>query len=1196
MTKKFGALSSTKFRFLLGASASALALGGLTPAMAENEAEDLVVTGASAAAAVAAVQDTTPLADEDRDVVVVTGSRIRRPVDETIAVTDIDAVQFETRAFTNTIEALEDLPFVAVGVNNQGNATQFGDNNAFVNLLNFGTNRTVTLIDGRRAVSSNQGTVFVPGNVSGAQVDLTIINPSLIKTTEIQTVGSGPIYGADAVAGVVNVILDRDFEGLEFIAQGGITDEWDGEEFRVSGAWGSEVMDGRGHVVLAGEYLNSNAIYGSEDRPVTNSIDVINNPLSLSGTDGIPDQIFQANQQDPQIPLGGTLFTGQTDSGSAASFIFPNSCTGAAAAFCGANGGQTPYQFALANPSLNGLDPLAFFGTFGLASAYPTVPVGMGSAEAMAGLTSISVPLTFDASGNPVALNLGNFLPPNVADQDDLIGAGGFDNRHLRTLRAAQDRYTFNGLFKYEFTPALRYEGDLLYSRIENTQRSDNFGTQTGGGSITAGNGGVPIFYDQNPFVTAATQAQIADIVAANGGMSPFGQIGGENVFYMTRSLADITGSLQGNVTNMEGNISTTWRTSHALYGEFDGFNGNQLYWDIAFAYSRNKSENDGTNDILDVEFALATDVVDDGTGNAVCRQQTLASPEAINVRNPFLTNINIATGITPTQAQIDACVPLNLFGAGNASQAAIDYVTAEVDSENVAQQYYGAASLGGDLFELPGGPLAFNSQFEWRRETLTFTPGQVFELGLARSTIGQPGEGYARFFEGGTELRAPIFGGDVRPFGFNLLELEGAVRVVNRAGEGTPNGIANPSVETNTGTAITFTAGGRYSPFEGITFRGNRTRAVRSPSIVESLGAPQTGFSGIAQFFPCNAFFRNGGPSSGIRDQNCAAFEQQLGLPVGAFASLAPPPGTVPAGVAGNPNLENEIANNYTVGVVLQPDFIPGLTIQSDYINMRLDNQIQLAFFGDQCFDQPTWPNTQIGGLSVCDSIILATGPMGNLLGTPVTIPNTNIITGNPLIPQAIPGSLAPVQDPFTLGAALFSNANAGSFRLEAINSQIAYSFDVADLGMPAFGEVSLNGYVYYIRRFEASDSGTFGADTVNNRGEPGSEKFQTRLDVNHRIGPFSHQLQWFRNSAAVENPDDTAPLDEEPDYFRPESNFFNYSIAYDINDNFTTRFVVTNLTDHNLAPEFGYVSAGLPAPDNGIGRRFTLRVDARF
>jgi outer membrane receptor protein involved in Fe transport len=187
----------------------------------------LAVRAASALLLLAGVGSVNPvLAQQGEQAVieelVVTGSRIRRDTPlQNIAVIGIDAEQIDLRGFVNAIEGLEQLPFVSVGVNNQGNNTQFGDNNAFVNLLNLGSQRTLTLLDGRRFVSSNQGTVFVPGNATGAQVDLTIINPSLIKRTEVQTVGSGAVYGSDAIAGVVNVQLDRQFQGAEVIAQFG---------------------------------------------------------------------------------------------------------------------------------------------------------------------------------------------------------------------------------------------------------------------------------------------------------------------------------------------------------------------------------------------------------------------------------------------------------------------------------------------------------------------------------------------------------------------------------------------------------------------------------------------------------------------------------------------------------------------------------------------------------------------------------------------------------------------------------------------------------------------------------------------------------------------------------------------------------------------------------------------------------------
>jgi outer membrane receptor protein involved in Fe transport len=1181
--------SSLMVKRALIAGASALAMGLASGAHAQPAEE--IAGGAEADAAT-----------EDR--VVVTGSRIRRPVDQTIAVTEIGAAEFETRAFTNTIDSLEELPFVGVGTNNSGNGTQTGDNNAFVNLLGFGTNRTLTLIDGRRIVSANQGTVFVPGNVTGTQVDLTIINPALIKSTEIQTVGSGPIYGADAVAGVVNVILDREFTGFEATAQGGITQHGDGEEFRVAGAWGKKLFGGRGHLILAGEYFDSNGIYGdAENRPfsqngigggatigTTTLQQQVFNVLSANGADGIPDEVFINNVafRNQQLPATGLIALGRTNSGSTNNFNFPDLRPSAASgqrpafdAFVAATG-LSPYDFAIANPGVN---PLLFAGTFGLTSGFLTVPNTDPATAAF--LPRLAVPLTFGANGDARPYNVGDLLPPNLSDQNSIAGGEGFNEFGQNTIRAGQERISLNSLWSYELTPSVRYEGDLWYSRIENVQRANASPAQTPAGSITAGNAGLPIFIDENPFVTAGTRAQLDAIAAANGGPY-FSSIGGSRFFALYQTLFDIAGGLD----DLEGNTSTTWRTSHVFEGEFDAID-REFYWDLAFAYSRNKSENEGQTDVLDIEFALATDVVDIGAGPQ-CRQQTLAAPESVGIRNPGLAAINIATpgGLVPTQAQIDACVPLNLFGG--ASQAAIDYVLTESESANLSQQWYAAASIGGDVVQLPAGPWKFNWQVEFRQEELLFTPNDVFLLGTARATTGQAGEGTARFIEGGNEFNVPIFGGDVRPFAFNLLEFDGAVRVVHRSGQGTPGGLGSPPVDVASSTDVTFTAGGRWSPFEGVTFRGNKTRAVRSPSIVESLGAAQTGFSGLSAAFPCNAVNRNGGPTSGIRLTNCDAFEASLGLPAGTFAGLNPPAVAVPASVVGNPNLTNEISNNWTVGVVLQPDFIPGLTITSDYVSLFLRDQIALAFNGGSCFDDPAFPETLVGGLPVCDALVLAVANPANPSQFIIPSDGINIITGRPNVAAALAGSLAPAQSPFSIAAARFDNANAGLLLLNAINSSIRYSFDINDVvgGDLNLGNLTLFGNVYYIRKYDASATGDFATNTNPLRGEPGNEEIQTRLDVTHRIGRLTHSLQWSRLSDSEENVIDTAPLDEEPDHFRPVQNFFNYSVAYEINDNFTARLVVNNLTDTQFLPEFGISSPF----DNGIGRSFIFAINARF
>ncbi len=1133
--------------------------------------------------------------------VLVTGSRIRRDTDiQNIAVIEVDAQQMALRGYVNTIESLEQLPFVSVGVNNQGNNTQFGDNNAFVNLLNLGSQRTLTLVDGRRFVSANQGTVFVPGNATGAQVDLTIINPSLIRSTEVQTVGSGAVYGPDAIAGVVNVELDRNFQGSEVIGQFGMTDEADGRQRRISGAWGDDVLDGRGHLVLGAEYLELDAIYQGSRRDWTNNIALVNNPFSVSGTDGVANTIYQEDMIGNTFPAGGRVDLRQTNAGSSATFLFPRSCISAQTSNVAACNtftsrlGASPYDYMRGSPTV-GLNALAFAGTFGLSSGWPTVPTAAGSSEANAGLTRLAVPLTFDEKGNLVPLSLGQILPPNVAPQSSGVNSGGFDTRHLQTIQAAQERTSFNALFSYELTDSLRYEGDFLYSSIDNSQRADNFGSNTPAGSFTAGNAGIPIYYEQNPFVTAATRSQINSIIAANPA-SPFTTIGGQPVFFLQRSLADITGSMRGDVTNMEGNVSTTMSSGHTLKQDFEFLDRN-LYWEATLAYGRNESKNLAANDLLDVEFALATDVVRNAAGNPVCRQQTLAAPEAINVRNSFLSNLNIVTGLMPSKAQIDSCVPLNLLGIGLASPTAKDYVTGNASSTNTSEQRYASVQLGGDLFSLPAGDVLFNTEMQWRKEDLEFMPNQVGRLGLARTTISQPGIGYAEFLEAGTEFSVPVFGeGMSLPFVRNLV-IDGAVRVVDRKGEGTPNGISNPKVETDSGTARTFNIGALWSPTEWISFRGNRSRSVRSPSIVESLGAPQTGFATLAGSFPCNATNRNLGPASGIRITNCDAFEKKLGLPAGTFATLQPPTGSVPAGVGGNPAIENEVATNWTAGFVINPSFLEGLEIQADYLSIRLDGQIGLTFLGTSCFDQPDYPLSLIGGVSACEAITLGTGTGAGGLTAPFTIPTTNIITGNPIKPPAIAGAPTVVQAPYTIAAAAYSNANQGSIRLQAVNTRISYEFMLENafsaLGFDNMdlGQMRLDAYIYALNKFQTSADGTFGADTNNARGEPGYEKVQGRLDVSHRIGPFTQQLQWFYTAKSQVNIDilDTAVPEQNATFFRPSWDRLNYNVAYQVNEQMTARLIVNNLLDDQLLPQYGL-------PYDGIGRTFAVRLDARF
>ena len=172
---------------------------------------------------------------EDNDTVVVTGSRIRRPdLDTVFPTTVIGTEQLEKSAFTNIADALTEIPAFGGGIDpNGGQGANIGAN--FVDFLDLGTQRTLTVVNGRRFVSSD-----VSGG--GLAVDFNIIPIALVERIDTIGVGGAPIYGSDAIAGTINVILKDDFEGLEGTALYGQTEQGDADrrQFQIVAGANSE--------------------------------------------------------------------------------------------------------------------------------------------------------------------------------------------------------------------------------------------------------------------------------------------------------------------------------------------------------------------------------------------------------------------------------------------------------------------------------------------------------------------------------------------------------------------------------------------------------------------------------------------------------------------------------------------------------------------------------------------------------------------------------------------------------------------------------------------------------------------------------------------------------------------------------------------------------------------------------------------
>jgi iron complex outermembrane recepter protein len=212
--------------------------------------------GAWSALAIAVAASLPALSQQPAEEIVVTGSRVSRSgFDSSQPLTTIDSQQIENLGLVNVGDVIRTLPQntpffteTNVGIGNFNVGAQLAN----LRGLNpfFGT-RTLTLVDTRRVVPTTEG---------GA-VDLTLIPSMLVERTEVVTGGASAQYGSDAIAGVVNVILDKDLEGFKAQVDYGQTSEGDGGDTHASFAWGTGFAeDGRGHVLVGLEYQQQDSI------------------------------------------------------------------------------------------------------------------------------------------------------------------------------------------------------------------------------------------------------------------------------------------------------------------------------------------------------------------------------------------------------------------------------------------------------------------------------------------------------------------------------------------------------------------------------------------------------------------------------------------------------------------------------------------------------------------------------------------------------------------------------------------------------------------------------------------------------------------------------------------------------------------------------------------------------------------------
>jgi outer membrane receptor protein involved in Fe transport len=189
---------------------------------------------------------------QNTESVTVTGSRIISDI--TLSPTPITAVsaeQLQATTPTDIPDALNKLPVFIGGrtPRTQDNGSKNNGGNV-LSLRNFGTQRTLVLLDGHRVPASNQD----------GTVDVDTLPQMLMTRVDVVTGGASAVYGSDAVAGVVNFILDKKFQGFKYNLNAGISKYGDGAEEQLGIAWGTDMFGSRGHFEMAARYFNQDMI------------------------------------------------------------------------------------------------------------------------------------------------------------------------------------------------------------------------------------------------------------------------------------------------------------------------------------------------------------------------------------------------------------------------------------------------------------------------------------------------------------------------------------------------------------------------------------------------------------------------------------------------------------------------------------------------------------------------------------------------------------------------------------------------------------------------------------------------------------------------------------------------------------------------------------------------------------------------
>lgn len=554
---------------------------------------------------------------------------------------------------------------------------------------------------------------------------------------------------------------------------------------------------------------------------------------------------------------------------------------------------------------------------------------------------------------------------------------------------------------------------------------------------------------------------------------------------------------------------------------------------------------------------------------------QTLQNYVSVSrARNSFLVNGTLASPSCQNGGS-DGCVATNWFGpAGSISDAAANYLRVESTTINRTSLAQLRGLVSGDFgVSLPtaSDPLSFAVGAEYRdyfasqrSDLLSKTPGELGGAGGAAPDI----TGGYNVTELYGEIIAPI--AQDKPFFHNLTIEAGA-----RYSSYTVTAPGTPSYDT-----FTWKAGGTWEFVEGYKIRGNFSKAVRAPNISELFSPQNTGLTNLAS-----------DPCAGTAPVGNATLRQiciNQGAPANTIGLITQPTaGQANLTTGGNLGLKPETAFTWTVGAVLIPPQIPGLTLTVDYYNIRVKDAVSSPTSGDII-------NACFGGTLDVNNPACAQIQRNPALGT---------LDG----------------DPATTRGLLANLSNLGDIRTDGVDVSAAYSRDIgfAKLGLQA--NMNWTFSQTFNANVTAPGGGTFrecvgfySADcSFTGSLQP---KFQSSFRTTLGFDWVDVSLLWRHISGFNEEPGTGAfvgtltgngfLVGQNVDFTKiPAYDYLDLSARFHANEHVTVIFTVTNLTDRDpplVGATVGSTSFNsgntYPSTYTALGRRYNMQINVRF